>query len=180
MNIDNMPGRLTMACLAMLLSAGLAAAQATFTPISATASPLGPLDPGKVKCFDATPTRAWPPCGLGNKAQIRGRILMFHQVGDHGLTGNRTLEFNANFDENGRGHAWGTWHFVAEDGISEMEGTYTGSTTEYFGASDGQIVGHGTEGDLEGLELRAIYSYQVFPGGAETVSGNLLEPPRGH
>lgn len=172
------------AAIAILLGACFAAARVTFTPVSATAWLIAPASGGEVKCLGGTPTGAWPPCTPGSKAQIRGRNLDFRQVSaDSLLTGNRVLVFNANLDENGRGNAWGTWRLVLDGGRGEWEGTFTGFGYGWFGAADGHIVGHGTQGEVDGTELRAVFSYETFPfdpatgqPGLETDTGYRFDP----
>lgn len=178
---------IAVAVIAILLGAGLAAAKATFTPVSATAWIIAPGSGGEVKCLGGTPTGTWPDCTPGSKVQIRGRNLMFRQLSvDPLLAGIRTVVFNANFDENGRGHAWGTWRLVLDGGKGEWEGIFTGFGYGWFGAADGNIVGHGTEGEVDGMELRAVFSYDTFPvnpatgqPGLETDTGYRIDPKGG-
>jgi hypothetical protein len=166
----------------ILLGAGLAMANVELMEFSGVAWMAAPPTGGDVKCIGGTPTGTWPPCTPENsKAQIRGMILTYRQVCRNAdgtvnplVTGTRTIVFN--FTGGGvdrRNHAWGTWRLVLDGGIGESEGTFTG-----FGGNvpnQGQIVGHGTEGEVEGIQLRATYTYDQFPG-LETLTGYLLDP----
>ena len=172
------------AAMAILVGAGLAAAKATFTTVSITAWATAPSSGGEVKCIGGTTTGTWPPCTPGGKYQARGRVSTIRQVSPDPLhTGNRTLVFNVNLDENGRGHMWGTWIVVLDGGRGEWQGTFTGTAYGWFGAADGDVVGHGTEGAVDGMELRLFFSYETFPinpatglPGIETDTGYRLEP----
>ncbi len=89
--------------------------------------------------------------------------------------------FSANLDETGRGFEWGTWKVVADSG-AEWEGTFEGTEDSWFGAATGNIVGRGTVGAAEGMQLRFVYSYEHFPidlatgnPGVETISGFRIE-----
>jgi hypothetical protein len=93
----------------ILLGAALAAAKVAFTPVSATAFIIAPGSDGEVKCLGGTLTGTFTPCTPGSKVQFRGTNETFRMEGsDPLLTGIRTFVFNANFDETGRGHIWGT------------------------------------------------------------------------
>jgi hypothetical protein len=70
---------------------------------------------------------------------------------------------------------WGTWRVVLDGGRGEWEGTYTGFGHGWFSAADGNVVGHGTEGEVEGMELRLVFSYDTFPG-VETDTGYRFDP----
>ena len=95
--------------------------------------------------------------------------------------------FNANLDPEGRGIVWGTWRVVLDGGIGEWEGTFTGSAQEWFGAAEAQVVGRGTEGVVEGMQLRLLLSYEHFPmdpgtglPGLEMITGYRLDPKGGN
>jgi hypothetical protein len=167
---------------AILLGAALTAAKVTFTPFSATAWPIGPSSGGEVKCLGGTPTGTFPPCTPGSKVQIRGSNRISQMVSsDPLLTGIRTGVVNANFDENGRGHMWGTWRLVLDGGRGEWEGTYTGFAHGWFGAAEGHVVGHGTQGEVDGMEVRAVFSVdEMFPFGLETDTGYRFDPKGNH
>ena len=167
---------------AILLTAGLAVAQALITDFTGNAWMIAPPSNGDVNCIGGTPTGGWPVCTPGSKIQIRGMILTYRQVArkpdgspEPRMTGIRTINYN--FKGTGgdsKSHAWGTWRIVLDGGLGEWEGTFTG-----FGGAvpnQGQIVGHGTEGQVEGLQLRAAYSYQTGFPGLETIEGFILNP----
>jgi hypothetical protein len=188
-----MRNRIACIAIAVLLGAGLAAAKATFTPLSGTAQMVAPPQGGKVNCFKGTATGTWPPCSPGSSVEIRGLNLTYRQEfrkanGDidplH--TGFRTVVFNTRLDENGRGHSWGTWRVVLDNGLGEWEGVFTGSGDGWFSASDGQVTGHGTEGEVEGMQLRLFLSYETFPfdpttglPSVETIVGYRIDPKGG-
>ncbi len=164
--------------VAILLGAALATAKVAFTPISATAFLIAPSSGGEVKCLGGTPTGTFPHCTPGSKVQIRGSNDISRMVSsDPLLTGIRTFVFNANFDENGRGHMWGTYRLVLDGGRGEWEGTYTGFAHGWFGAADGHVVGHGTQGEVEGMEFRGVFSFDDnFPIGLESDTGYRFAP----
>ncbi len=185
--------KIIAAAAIVLFAAGLAATKAKFTPVSGTAWMIAPSSGAEVKCHGGTPTGTWPPCSPGSAGEIRGMNLTYYQQfrkADGSLdplhTGLRTLVFNANFDENGGGHGWGTWHVVLDGGIGEWEGTYNGFATVWFGPADGEIVGRGTQGVVEGMLVKFAFSYETFPRdpatglpGLETITGYRLEPRDG-
>ena len=173
-----MYNRIACFVFAILLGAGPAAAQVTFTPVSATAWVIAPGSGGEVKCLGGTPTGTFPPCTPGSKVQIRGSNETFRMVSPDPLcTGIRTFVFNANFDETGRGPFWGTWRLVLDGGRGEWAGTYTGFVYGWFGAADGHVVGHGTQGEVDGMELRVVFSFDtLFPFGLETDTGYRFDP----
>jgi len=45
-------------------------------------------------------------------------------------------------------------------------------------AADGDVVGHGTEGEVNGMQLRLFFSYETFPG-VETDRGYRFDPEGG-
>ena len=165
------------AAIAILIGAGLAAAKATFTPVSITAWQTAPPSGGDLRCIGGTATGTWPPCSAGGMYQSRRHVLTLRQVSPDPLhTGNRTVVSNMNLDENGRGHMWGTWVVVLDDGRGQLEGTFTGSAYGWFGAAEGEVVGHGTAGEVDGMQLRLFFSYSAFPFGIETDTGYRLDP----
>jgi len=176
------PSRLFVAV--MILLAGLAAAKATFTQVSIKARATAPSSGGELRCLGGTATGAWPPCTPGSKSQLRGVVTTFRQVSSDPLhTGTRTLVTNASLDESGRGHIWGTWVVTLDDGRGQWEGIFTGSTFGWFGAAGGEVVGHGCEGEVDGMQLKLFFSYENFPidpatgqPGIETDTGYRLDP----
>ena len=163
---------------AILLGAGLAVAKATFTEFSGYAYMSAAPSGGDLKCIGGTPMPpgSWPPCTAGSRAQIRGLNLTYRQESPDPLhRGIREAVLNMNFDENGRARSWGTWRLVLDDGKGTWEGTFTGSSEGWFGAGETQILGHGTEGEVDGMQLRGVVSNEVFPG-PDTFSGFRLDP----
>lgn len=181
---------ITVVAVATLLVAALAVAKTTFTPVATTAVQIAPATGGELNCIGGTATGTWPPCSPGSKSQIRGsnvisRLTSHKPDGtpDPLNTGTRFLVFNATLDENGNGHVWGTWRFVLDSGLGEWEGTYTGFAHGWFGASNADVVGHGTAGQVDGMELRLVSSYETFPvdpktglPGVETDTGYRFDP----
>lgn len=175
---------LALAATAISLGAGLVFAKVTITDFAGTAWLIAPPSGGDLNCIGGSPTGAWPPCTAGAKAQLRGMVLTYRQEARKAdgspepmLTGIRTIVFNyTGQTSDGKNHTWGTWRVVLDGGRGEWEGTFTG-----FGGDrpiQGQIVGHGTDGEVEGMQLRSVYSYEVFPG-LETLSGFILDPEGG-
>jgi hypothetical protein len=63
---------------------------------------------------------------------------------------------------------WGTFRLVLDGDAGVWEGTFSASEA-------GTIVGHGTEGEVEGMQFIGSYSYpQGFPG-LETFSGCVID-----
>ena len=169
---------ISTAVAVILLGAGLAVAKATFTEFSGYAYMIAAPSGGDLKCIGGTPMPAgsWPPCTAGSRTQIRGLNLTYRQESPDPLhKGIRGVVLNMNQDENGRGHSWGTWSLVLDAGKGMWEGTFSGSATGWFRAAETQIVGHGTEGEVDGMQLRGVVSNVVFPG-PDTFSGSRLDP----
>ena len=66
-------------CLAviavLLLMAGLATAQATFTIVTGTETPIGLGNPGEVKCHKAVPTgNPFAPCPPGTSGTMKNAV----------------------------------------------------------------------------------------------------------
>lgn len=163
----------------VLLVAGLVMAQAAFTPITLTVSFLGVLPGGDVSCSTGLPTGTWPPCPPGSKARIRGmHLLVVQQSSDPLGTGLRTKVFNADLDAAGSGHIWGTWTVELAGGRGTWEGIYTGKVEGYFGRSEVEVTGHGTQGQVDGLLVKLTAHNDAFPFGAEMDTGYYLNPHR--
>jgi hypothetical protein len=174
---------------AILTVAALAVAKTTFAPIAGTAIQIAPPERVETNCIGGAPTGIWPPCTPGSKSQIRGWNLIYRTdfrnpdgTPDPSLTGTRYLVFNASLDENGNGHFWGTFRVVLDAGLGEWEAAYTGFAHGWFGAAEVQAVGHGTQGQVDGMELRAVGSYETWPvdgkghPGLETDTGYRFSP----
>lgn len=155
-----------------LLLAAWAAAKVSVTEFSGDGTLIG-LDPtaAEVKCFSGTPTGAYPPCSSG-KARIRGlRLISLQTATDPRVGGVRTTVFNANLDAEGSGPVWGTWKLESPGG--DFEGTYTGALGGYAVGGHVRVVGHGSEGLVEGLQVRALDA--IDPLFNEEITGFLLD-----
>jgi hypothetical protein len=166
-----------LAALSLALLAGTpASAKATFTPIEGIVTFVETVQEGTLKCIGGQPSGSWPPCTAG-KAQIRNAIGKYY--GDYTdfpqLSGPATFFWNANFDADGKGFAWGTWRSELPDG-TVVEGTFTNSHTRWFGPSAGKSRGRVTEGPLEGVHLFMTASYEAFPISPTVFEGYLLDP----
>ncbi len=156
--------------IAVLMTAAPAAAKTTFTLVAGTAIQIAPPERVETNCIGGTPTGIWPPCTPGSKTQIRGWNVLYRLdfrspdgTTDDLLTGTRYLVFNASLDETGNGHFWGTFRIVLDGGLGEWEAAYTGFAHGWFGAAEVQAVGHGTLGQVDGMELRVVASYETWP-----------------
>lgn len=176
--------------IAVVAAAGFLMAKTAFTPMSGYAMMTGPPTGGEVSCVGGAPTGVWPPCSAGAKTKIRGMQIQYWQEArkpdgsvDPLHTGFRDLVMNANFDENGKGHAWGTWRLVTSSGQGEWVGTFSGEAERWFGPAVSHVVGRGLDGDVAGMQLRAIVSYLTFPldpatglPGQEKIEGYRFDP----
>jgi hypothetical protein len=171
--------------VAILLVAALAVAKTTFTPVAGTSIEIAPPERVETNCLGGAPTGIWPPCTPGSKSQIRGwnviyRMNFRHPDGtpDPLLTGTRYEVFNGTLDENGNGHIWGTFRIVLDGGAGEWEAVYTGFAHGWFGTAEAQAVGHGTQGQVDGMELRVVGSYETWP--VKPIGGPGLETDTGY
>ncbi|MBM3744648.1 MAG: hypothetical protein FJW34_02485 [Acidobacteria bacterium] len=138
---------------ALLVMAGLAAAQATFTIVTGTETPIGLANPGEVKCHGGLPTgNPFAPCPPGTSGTVRGqqRILL-EESSDARTNGLSYGIFNANIHKDGTLNVWGTFRLeVSEGGV--WEGVWEGRQ-----AADGSVsysaTGHGSGGRVEHLQL---------------------------
>src|ERR1035437_3161324 len=86
---------------ALLVMAGLAAAQAKFTIVTGTETPIGLANPSEVKCHGGLPTgNPFAPCPPGTSGTVRGqqRILQ-EDTSDARTNGLNYGTFNANIHE---------------------------------------------------------------------------------
>jgi len=151
-----------------------------FVSVEGSAWMIAPPEGGEVKCIGGTPVAAWPPCTPGSKVQIRNMKMTFWQKFDGPDAallhdGVRTIMFNANFDPAGKGHAWGTWRVELPSGTGIWEGVFTASPTMWDGPNAGKVTGQGTEGVVDGMQVRLLVSYDNFPG-LETMEGYYFKP----
>jgi hypothetical protein len=160
---------------ALLVMAGLAAAQATFTIVTGTETPIGLVNPGEVKCHKGVPTgNPFAPCPLGTSGTVRGqqRILQV-DTSDTRINGVNHGIFNANIHADGTLNAWGTFR-LEESGGGVWEGVWEGKL-----AADGSFsygaTGHGSAGNIEHLQLLLDGTY---PAGSlvATIKARILSP----
>jgi hypothetical protein len=138
---------------ALLVMAGLAAAQATFTIVTGTETPIGLANPGEVKCHGGVPTgNPFAPCPPGTSGTVRGQQRILWEVtSDARTNGLNYGTFNANIHEDGTLNAWGTFRLEVSGG-GVWEGVWEGKQ-----AADGSFsysaTGHGSGGSVEHLQL---------------------------
>ncbi len=77
----------------------------------------------------------------------------------------------------------GTLRIVLDNGVGEWEGTHTGFTRGWFGPLEVQAVACGSEGQVDGMQLRMVASYETWPldpttgrFGLETDTGYRFDP----
>ena len=162
-----------VALVLVVMFAAAAAARATSTEFTATAQLLSiQLGSGEVKCFDGTPTGAWPPCTSG-RAHVRDLTVHAVQMSnDPRATGSRTLVWNLNLDASGQGPMWGTWRLETAAG-GAFEGTFTGRLLGYTVGSEYRAIGHG-QGALDGMKAMAEGTADALLN--EKLSGVILDP----
>jgi hypothetical protein len=149
-----------------LLPLQAVSAQATVTPCQGGFIPAGVLDLG---------TWTYP----GENWHVRGMVGMYQQVmpgSDPRCSGLNTVVTHANWDANGVGPSWGTFHVVPNeysDFTGGWDGTWTGMSTA-DGSASIRVVGHGY-GDLAGSH---VFVEIEFPGlfQAGVASGYILDP----
>jgi hypothetical protein len=122
---------------AVLLVAGPVAAQATATEVTGWVESCEYSDPGHW---------TYP----GGNIHIRGMVRICRERGHPYLEGVNTTVVNANYDSQGSGPVFGTFHRVTDEG-GEWEGTFSGVRTT-DGDAVVHAVGHG-RGMYEGLQI---------------------------
>jgi hypothetical protein len=128
-----------------------------------------------------TPVHAWeiplcqpyggghPDCTLGEwtfpggNMHVRNMVQVYQAIGigDDRLTGTNTLIANANWDENGYGPGWGTFHNQSANYNGYWEGTWSAVMS-----ADGYIsyiTGTGY-GAFAGMKIRAVEVNGFFDG----------------
>ena len=159
----------------LLLMAGLAAAQATFTIVTGTETFFDLPNPGEVKCHKGVPTgNPFAPCPPGTSGTVRSqqRILL-EETSDARTNGLSYGIFNANIHEDGTVNGWGTFRLEVSGG-GVWEGVWEGK-----GAADGSFsysaTGHGSGGSVEHLQLLWDGAY---PAGSlvGTIKARILTP----
>ena len=121
-------------------------------------------------CFQAIPH---PECTAGEwtfpggNQHVRNWVLVYKVVSsDDRIAGTNTLVANANWDANGYGPGWGTFHNEIDKYDGYWEGTWSANMTEAGYVS--RIVGKG-HGDLDGLMFHATELNGI-------IDGMILEP----
>ena len=163
------------AIAALLLMTGLALAQATFTIVTGTETPIGLANPGEVKCHGGLPTgNPFAPCPPGTSGTVRGqKRILWEDTSDARTNGVNYGTFNANIHKDGTLNAWGTFRLeVSAGGV--WEGVWEGKL-----AADGSFsysaTGHGTGGSVEHLQLLLDGTYPAGSFVAAT-KGRILTP----
>ena len=149
---------LLIAAMWLSHTASADAAGATHTPVSAWENPLcPPYGEGHPNC---TPGEWTFP---GGNMHVRNMVQVYSAIGinDDRLTGTNTLVANANWDANGYGPGWGTFHNQVDGYAGYWEGTFAAvmSADGYIS----RIVGKGY-GEFEGLVIRATEVNGLFEG----------------
>jgi hypothetical protein len=141
------------------------------------------ISPGTISCPGHVPTGdPMQPCPAGSRIQIQGLIVQDRmESSDPRVTGNNTVEYNAAFDSNGTGQAWGTSSLDTDTG-GVWEGTWnaTRSYVEDHWVTTLTAVSHRRGGSFGGLVLRLdiqVVSYTPVPiAYIGTFSGYILDP----
>ena len=96
---------------ALLMMAGLAVAQATFTMVTGTETPIGLGNPGEVKCHKGVPTgNPFAPCPPGQQRIFR------EDTSDARTNGLNYGTFNANIHEDGTLNAFERSRIIRANG----------------------------------------------------------------
>jgi len=150
----------------LLLPLPAVSARATFTPCE------GSFVPDEILGFGSW---AYP----GGRMHLRGMVTLYDQDmpdSDPRCSGWNTVVANANWDANGVGPSWGTFHVAPKD-ESPFHGGWAGTWTGMSyadGTTSIQVVGHGY-GDLDGMQVFVDLEFpgMMLPGVA---SGYILDP----
>lgn len=107
----------------------------------------------------------------GGNMHVRDWVQVYNAIGldDDRLNGTNTLVANANFDANGTGPGWGTFH----NEVANYDGYWAGTFAAMM-SPDGyvsHIVGQGY-GELEGLMIHATEVNGYFEGVITELPGN--------
>jgi len=150
------------------IPASSVAAESISTPVTAFEIPL---------CPPWVPPPYHPDCGAGEwsfpggNQHVRNWIQIYNVIGlnDDRVTGTNTLLTNANFDENGYGPGWGTFHNESSIYNGYWEGTWTAVMDETGYVS--KIAGKGY-GAFDGLLFRATEVNGLLEGVIIELSAN--------
>src|ERR1035437_8204381 len=142
---------------ALLVMAGLAAAQAKFTIVTGTETPIGLANPSEVKCHGGLPTgNPFAPCPPGTSGTVRGQQrLLQEDTSDARTNGLNYGIFNANIHEDVTLNAWGMFRLEVSGG-GVWEGVWEGKQ-----AADGSF----SYRDRKSTRLNSSHaniSYAVF------------------
>jgi hypothetical protein len=163
------------AVAALLVIAGVAAAQATRTPVSGTETILEIRNQGEVKCQGATPTGdAYMPCPEGVNGTVRGRQSVADEAtADARLNGTNYITANANIHADGTMNIWGTFRLeVTLGGV--WEGRWEGKQS-INGSTSYSATGHGSGGSVEGLQV--LWDGNYAPNSVTaTIEARILAP----
>jgi hypothetical protein len=150
--------------VALVLAAGPAAAQATWTDCTGTETLVGLLDPG-----------VWTQ--PGHNIHVRGMVSQFDEDSScPQLDGLNTTTMNANWDAHYAGPMWGTSYH--ETSYGTWEGTWQG-TMNPDGSYSYEAVSHGVTGTVAGMHLRVSASASGIPGEPTVVTATILDPQGG-
>ncbi len=140
---------------------GLAIAQVTVTPYTATEYPIAPPEPGTVTHPD------------GN-THIRGATALYTRSGSDSRVSGGTLRVvvNYNLDKSSSGPIWGTGHWETAGGV--WDGTFEGNINLSTIVGYYDAVWQGS-GEFRNLQLRETCVYTGTPVGSCT--GRILETP---
>lgn len=120
---------------------------------------IGLSEPGTANCVGGTPSGLFfPPCSPGTKVTIWRNFVGLLPFGN--VTGEAARFFSGawvsrgscNLDENLAGPCWGTFEGDALDG--KWEGTWNGKLDFSRFGGNLSLVGHGSGGSVEGLQMR--------------------------
>lgn len=155
--------------LAIVLCAGLAAAQTTRIDFTGTGMPTGVVDPGSVSVT---------PSGNVFARDLVVSAMFQYNIPELGLA-DMVITFNANYrPPDLTGHIWGTWTMATADG-SLWEGSYSGQRVRV--AVDHWIlefndVGLCVSGPQAGTEIRCAEQIHEF----QPMFGPWLAQPVGY
>lgn len=154
---------------AMLLSTSTVAKDnPNFLIATGKETTVGLAEPGKTTCIGGQ-TLGPLACGPGTqRVVVRDMVVLsvLHDVAGAGAAylegGTNQFTVNCNLDGDYQGHCWGTFEITIPGKGGSWEGSW-GGTFDFAGNSEHlQAIGHGTGGDLDGLQLN--YDY-LNPGG---------------
>ncbi len=123
--------------------------------------------PPEFRCVGGEPTGTFPPCSPDTQQiLVRGNANRFVYAGLDGdaaamFDGSNTVVGNCILDGAYRGRCWGSFRWEIE-GTGAWEGTWSGTFDQIANRGFYSAVGHGVEGELQGLHFSGTGAY---PGG---------------